>query len=106
MKQQFILLSFGFGALVLATSHAFAQPLGNCGDRAGILAHLAETYGETRHSIGLAANNSVMETFASATTGTWTITVTSPEGTTCLVASGQSFEAFAGAPAQASAPNL
>jgi hypothetical protein len=106
MKQQFILLSFGFGALILATSHAFAQPLDRCADRARILAQLAETYGETRQSIGLAANNSVLETFASATTGTWTITVTSATGTTCLVASGQSFETVVGEPARDAAPNL
>ena len=40
----------------------------------------------------MAANNQVMELFASADTGSWTITVTLPEGTTCLVASGQNFE--------------
>ncbi len=36
----------------------------------------------------------VMEVFASSATGTWTITVTSPSGVTCLIASGQSFEAL------------
>jgi len=36
----------------------------------------------------------VIETFASADTGTWTITVTTPNGLTCLVASGQSCEAL------------
>lgn len=106
MKQQFILLSFGFGALVLATGHAFAQPLDRCAERAQVLSRLASTYGETRQNIGLASNNSVLETFASATTGTWTITVTSPDGTTCLVASGGAFETFAGASAPASGPNL
>ena len=34
----------------------------------------------------------LVETFASAETGTWTITVTMPTGVTCLVASGQAFE--------------
>ncbi|MGO4914074.1 hypothetical protein [Pseudogemmobacter sp. W21_MBD1_M6] len=106
MKQQFILLSFGFGALILATGHAFAQPLDRCADRAHVLSRLADAYGETRQSIGLASNNSVLETFASATTGTWTITVTSPDGTTCLVASGRAFETLAGNPAPSSAPNL
>ena len=40
-------------------------------------------------------NNAVVEVFASDETGTWTITVTTPNGMTCLVASGQSFEALA-----------
>jgi hypothetical protein len=36
-----------------------------------------------------------VEVFASAETGTWTITVTNATGTTCLVASGQAFERLA-----------
>jgi hypothetical protein len=45
--------------------------------------------------MGLGANNAVVEVFASAETGTWTITVTSVQGLTCLVASGQAFETLA-----------
>ncbi|MEN8747746.1 MAG: hypothetical protein ABF316_05005, partial [Marivita sp.] len=52
-------------------------------------------YGETRQSIGLAQNNTMVEVFASSTTGTWTITVTNTAGRTCLVASGQAFEQLA-----------
>ena len=44
--------------------------------------------------IGLGANNQVVEVFASLETGTWTITVTLPDGTTCLVASGQAYESL------------
>lgn len=64
----------------------------NCGPRALVVDRLAEGYGETRQSIGLGANNAVVEVFASEETGTWTILVTSPAGVSCLVASGQSFE--------------
>ena len=45
--------------------------------------------------MGLGANNQVIEVFASSETGTWTITVTTPAGVTCLVASGQAFEELA-----------
>jgi len=93
MKQQFLALSLGVGAMILATGHAFAQPNRNCAERARVLERLASAYGESRQSIGLGANNSVIEVFASAETGSWTITVTSPSGLTCLVASGQAFEA-------------
>ena len=57
---------------------------------------LQDSYGETRQSLGLpfGANNSLVEVFASDETGTWTITVTMPNGKTCLVASGQAFEAL------------
>lgn len=72
-----------------------------CGDRAKVVAHLAGKFGETRQGMGIAANNTVMEVFASQKSGTWTITVTLPTGVTCLVASGQGFEAMAEAlPAQ------
>ena len=33
-----------------------------------------------------------MEMFVNAATGTWTITVTLPDGETCLVATGENFE--------------
>jgi len=97
MKQQFLALSLGVGALILATNHAFAQQQNrNCAERDRVVERLSSTYGESRQSIGLGANNSVIEVFASAETGTWTITVTTPAGVTCLVASGQAFEATHG----------
>lgn len=74
------------------TDAAAQQNTRNCGPREAVVDRLAEGYGETRQSMGLGANNSVVEVFASNETGTWTITVTTPNGLTCLVASGQSFE--------------
>ncbi len=53
---------------------------------------LPSKYSETRRSVGLAVNNMVMELFASEETGSWTITVTSAQGVTFLVASGQNFQ--------------
>ena len=95
MKQHFLALSFGVGAMLLATQYAFAQDAQNCAPRDRVLARLAENYGETRQSIGLAPNNHVVEVFASEATGTWTIIATLPTGQTCLVASGQSYEPIA-----------
>jgi hypothetical protein len=77
-----------------STTDALAQG-GNCALRAAVVSRLAEAYGETRQSMGLGANNAVIEVFASGETGTWTITVTTPNGVTCLIASGQSYEAIA-----------
>lgn len=96
MKKQILALSLGVGAMLLATQHAFAQANRNCAERERVVERLANKYGESRQSIGLAPNNSVVETFASLETGTWTITVTNPAGLTCLVASGQAFEATNG----------
>lgn len=74
---------------------AEAQQTRNCGPREVVVTRLAEGYGETRQSMGLGANNAVVEVFASEETGTWTITVTTANGLTCLVASGQAFEELA-----------
>ena len=98
MTRDTFLASLGFGALILAADHAAGQPAANCAMRDRVVERLASAYGETRQSIGLGADNHVVEVFASRETGTWTITVTSPGGITCLVASGQAFEAVAAAP--------
>ena len=92
MKQHFFALVMGFSAVLVATQFAQAQNRPNCAERATVVARLAEGYGEARQSIGLAPNNAVVEVFANEETGTWTITVTMPNGTTCLVASGQAYE--------------
>lgn len=76
-------------ALLTSPAHATAT----CADRMLVLERLSDDYGETRQSLGLGANNGVVEVFASDETGTWTITVTMPNGKTCLLASGDAFEA-------------
>jgi hypothetical protein len=76
---------------VMAGPVAAAPP---CAARDSVVMQLAERYGETRRGLGVAANDTVMEIFASAASGSWTITVTTPDGLTCLVASGQAFEPF------------
>lgn len=72
-------------------SFALAQGQ-TCGARDAVIERLAERYGESRQSIGMAPEGRVVEVFASLESGTWTITVTMPNGMTCLVASGQSYE--------------
>jgi hypothetical protein len=94
MNNRILTLSLGIGAILLSAQHAFGQGQ-NCAAHDAVVTRLANAYGETRHSIGLAADNSVVEVFASKETGTWTITVTTADGTTCLVASGQAFEDMA-----------
>jgi hypothetical protein len=64
----------------------------NCAERERVVERLSGTYGESRQSIGLAANNQVMEVFANLESGSWTVTVTLPTGLTCLIASGMAFE--------------
>lgn len=84
-------ITFGLGLLALAATEVAAQS-GNCAPREVVIERLADTFGESRQSVGLGGQGHMVETFASRETGTWTITVTAPSGITCLVASGQSFE--------------
>jgi hypothetical protein len=99
MKETLFALSLGFGALILVTqaqAQVGAQAgAPQCGPRAAVVAQLADRYGETRRSIGVAANNMVMELFASEASESWTITVTTTQGQTCLIASGQGYETMA-----------
>ena len=92
MKQQLFGLSFGFVALVFAAEMASAQQRNMCAARDIVIERLSGNYGETRRSMGLAANNGIVEIHASEENGTWTITVTHPNGMTCLVAAGNSYE--------------
>lgn len=81
--------------LIALAGDAAAQSPRNCAARDVVVERLANGYGETRQSIGLGANNAMVEVFASDETGSWTILVTRPTGVSCLVASGQSFEQVA-----------
>ncbi|GFE63277.1 hypothetical protein [Litoreibacter roseus] len=92
MKQQIFGLSLGLVAVLCAGQMVYAQQRNTCADRAVVLKKLSGQYGETRRSMGLAANNGIIEMHASDNTGTWTITVTRPDGVTCLLAAGNSFE--------------
>lgn len=87
------LIGLSFAATCAAPLPAFAQG-NNCAPREVVIARLAEKYGEARQSIGMGQQGMVMETFANHSTGSWTITVTLPTGMTCLMASGQSYEAL------------
>ncbi len=80
----------GIALLALAPSTAIAGA--GCAPHEEVVERLGARYGETRQSIGLDANNAVIEIFASEKSGTWTITMTKASGVTCLVASGQAYE--------------
>ncbi len=78
-------------AFVLFAATASAQTR-NCAEHAMVVDRLASGYGESRQSIGIGSDNTVVEVFASLETGTWTIAITQAGGPTCLVASGGAFQ--------------
>ena len=89
------ILNLSFGALaaaVVALAAATPARSATCAPRDAILERLAQQFGETRRGLGLGTRNRVVEVFASPETGSWTITVTLPDGRTCLIASGQDWE--------------
>ena len=80
-------------ALGIATVPAKAAGL-RCAPRDVAVQHLTTTYDERRRSVGLAANGTLVETYASDG-GSWTILTTRPDGISCMIASGRWFEAVA-----------
>ncbi len=84
-------------AIAATATVAFASPAAAqrpaCGDRTKIIERLTAKYGETRQSMGLNHNNGIVEVYASPETGTWTILMTMPTGTACLLAAGENWDA-------------
>jgi len=89
-------LTAPLAAALLSLTACAPAHAATCAARQAVVDRLANSYGETVQSMGLGSNNGIVEVFASSETGTWTITVTMPNGMTCLVASGQAFEDISG----------
>jgi hypothetical protein len=87
-------LTVATGAAILMTGRAEAQAV--CGSHEQIVAQLGQVYKETQQSLGLAANGSVIEVFASDA-GTWTILITDVNGQTCMAAAGEAWQTMASA---------
>lgn len=88
-----LFLAFSLGLLAPALLPHAAEAAPRCAAHDLVTRNLADQFGETRRAMGLAQDNTVMELFAAEATGTWTLTVTLPNGLTCLVAAGSAFEA-------------
>jgi len=59
-----------------------------CDLRHKVVEHLASKYGEAVSAWGVSSAGALVEVFENPETGTWTITVTAPGGTACLVGAG------------------
>lgn len=88
-----LLLGSAAAALLLATpiaSNRADARAANCLDRDKVVSTLAKKYKETRRAFGLQSNMQVLELYASEN-GSWTAVVTTPDGTSCVVASGEAW---------------
>jgi hypothetical protein len=69
-----------------------ASGLPSCGSRPEILKQLSDRFKEAPVALGLAKNGSVIEVLTSDDGETWTIMVSQPNGSSCLVAVGEGWE--------------
>lgn len=82
-----VVIALGAFLMYLAPSHA----MGQCGNRADFLKALDEKYNESVKSLAVAGQVNLVEVFTSKA-GTWTILVTTPDGISCMIAAGNSWE--------------
>ncbi len=75
--------------VLFASFPALAQQA-PCAQREEALTKLSKDYGENQVALGLTSDGNVLEVLASSS-GTWTILVTTPQGLSCGVASGQAW---------------
>lgn len=77
-----------------------------CVPRDVMVQRLAARYGEVRQGFGLGANGQMIEIYASALTGSWTIIRVSVWGMACIVDSGSAFHRIAAPPPASSGTPL
>lgn len=81
-----------FLAFSLSSGSADASLI--CGPRNALVAALADHYAEKQESVGLSGGGLLTEVFVSAS-GSWTILLSSPQGSSCIIAAGDSWQSVA-----------
>lgn len=73
-----------------AQTTAAQQPA--CTKRGDVVTHLSKKYSEAPVAMGLANNGGVIEVLSSKAGNSWTIIITMPNGTACMIAAGENWE--------------
>ena len=76
-----------------AHAHAHAQTQ-LCGQRASVIGSLAEKYREAPVAVGVTSTGGIVEVLTTSDGATWSIIVSNPNGTSCLVAAGEGWRAL------------
>jgi len=63
-----------------------------CNKRSEVMKNLSANYREAPTALGVSSNGGVLEVMTSKDGKTWTVLLTKPDGTSCLVAMGNSWE--------------
>jgi hypothetical protein len=79
-------------ALGATATEVAAQEI--CGTRADLLKELTQRYSEAPVAVGLANSGALVEILTNDNGSTWSIMVSQPNGTSCLVAAGKEWQAL------------
>lgn len=63
-----------------------------CMKRDALVLQLTRQYGELRRATGLGSAQALIEVWVSHDTGSWTILMTRPDGTSCIMAAGDAWQ--------------
>ena len=93
-RKAVMLKVLGASGLILALlfglrSAALAQSL--CMPHAEMAKQLDDRFSETQVAIAIASTGSLVEVFSTGSGSTWTIVTTRPDGTSCVVATGEAW---------------
>lgn len=89
----------GVAAILLAAPAAQPAEL-VCAERETLLTSLSREYKEAPKELGLANNGTVVELLTTRDGNTWTMLMTRPDGTACVIAAGEAWDSI---PAQMAA---
>ena len=89
MHRSLLAFSLGFFLLIAMALSIAAAPQ-QCGPRPAVIATLSDRYGEAPRMRGL-ANGVIVELLANDDSGSWTILVTRPDGSSCLLVAGTAY---------------
>lgn len=97
MAKQRWTAALGTAAVVgLLAQGGLAQPAQSqtCDQRQRVIGHLAAKYKEAPIAIGVTNAGGLVEVLSTGDGQTWTIIVSSPDGTSCLLATGEGWRAI------------
>lgn len=85
------MMLFGLAAAMAIPAAASAADL-VCAERETLLASLSKEFEEAPRELGLANNGTLVELLTTRDGSTWTMLMTRPDGTACVIAAGEAWE--------------
>ncbi|MGE5505671.1 MAG: hypothetical protein ACM31L_14720 [Actinomycetota bacterium] len=86
------MLEIGVAATLISATLASTPAQLVCAERQSLLESLARQYREAPTAVGVANNGSLIELLRTVDGKTWTLLMTRPDGTSCVVAAGEAWE--------------